>query len=89
MGQFLTKVHADPVELAELLLSAVGEVLASTEEDVDGHRAAWMQALNAAALLLDLLPDARAALQAQGDFGLLDVVHRAIMPAMRHTDMQV
>ena len=90
LGSFLRKVHADPIELATALLTAVGQLVTAVEQAGDeGGAAAWLQTLGTTALLLDLLPDARPALRASAAFTLEEVLQRAIRPVLHHDDLLV
>lgn len=87
LAQLLRKVHSDPVEMADALLTACGQLVDSaTAVDAagDDSTSTWLQALAAAALLLDLLPDARPAQRALAGFRLLDVLQAVVLPALAH-----
>lgn len=87
LAQLLRKVHSDPVEMADALLTACGQLADSaTAVDAagDDSTSACLQALAAAALLLDLLPDARPAQRALAGFRLLDVLQGVVLPALAH-----
>lgn len=89
LGQFLSKVHAEPADLAEAGLMAVGQLAAATQGMEGDSTAAQLQTLGVAGLLLELLPEARPALRAQSEFSLQDLLDVVVMPAVESEDALV
>lgn len=90
MRELLLKVHAAPAELADAMLSVLGTLHSTggfgTEEATE---AAWLNALQTVALMLECLPSARPALLAATPFGLADTLHALIQPGLLHASVDV